>query len=236
MGPLLQSSFALGGGTFCRSHARFADKAFLMPPLSVVRQANDTEDPREVSAVSAENSPDPLQFDDVYNDNFAFVWRVIRRQGVEPQFIDDVCQEVFIVIHRRLPEFEQRAKVRTWIYQIVTNVVRNQRRTQQRKSVQARSQGDVLDPDELTGNEPSPEVGTTHRQAADVAREILMDMNEKQRMAFILVELEGMSLQEVADATEESFHTIRSRLRTARAEFQRHARRLQNVTDWGHRG
>lgn len=174
----------------------------------------------------------PVDFETVYNEHFAFVWRVARRQGVATEHLDDVCQEVFIVVHRKLPEFEQRAKLKTWIYQIVTNVVRNQRRSVQRKSVHARSQGEVLDPDEVDGNFLGPEVLTRRSEAAEAAREILMNMSEKHRMAFLLIELEGMSLKEVAEATDESFHTVRSRVRAARAEFQRHARRLRNVADW----
>jgi len=177
-----------------------------------------------------------LNFEEVYQEHFAFVWRLARRQGVPLEHVDDVCQEVFIVVHRRLSEFEERAKVRTWIYQIVANVVRNQRRSVQRKSVHARSQGNVVDPDELDSHTVSPETTTGRKEAAQAAREILMSMNESQRMAFVLVELEGMSLKEAAEATDESFHTIRSRLRSARAEFQRHARRFRNVAEWGPNG
>ncbi len=175
-------------------------------------------------------------FEEVYDAQFAFVWRLVKRQGVPDEHVDDVCQEVFIIVHRRLPEFEVRAKVRTWIYQIVTNVVRNQRRSIQRKSVHVRSCGPVLDPDEIKGEEPSPEVGVRQKEAAAVAREILMEMSEKRRMVFVLAELEGMSLKEVAEATGEGFHTVRSQLRTAREEFQRQARRRQKMTTWGPHG
>src|SRR5690606_17305333 len=89
---------------------------------------------------ATESPSNVLDFEEVYQAHFAFVWRLARRQGVPLEHVDDVCQEVFIVVHRRLSEFEERAKVRTWIYQIVANVVRNQRRSVQRKSVYAKSQ------------------------------------------------------------------------------------------------
>lgn len=233
---VLEEPLSPGFALFFGSRSGFADTARVMLPLPVLESAATAEEESGASTLSLDNSQAPPSFEEVYNDNFAFVWRVVRRQGVAPEHIDDVCQEVFIIVHRKLPDFEQRAKVRTWIYQIVTNVVRNQRRSHQRKSVHARAQGEVLDPDELVGSEGNPEHKTGRRQAAAAAREILMEMNEKQRMAFVLIELEGMSIREVAEATEESFHTIRSRLRTARSEFQRHARRLQNVAEWGSRG
>lgn len=215
-----------------------------MPTFSASGPWEESEDETLSSPTSSENSAVkrsayPLEapsFEEVYDAHFAFVWRLVRRQGVPDEHVDDVCQEVFIIVHRRLPEFEARAKIRTWIFQIVTNVVRNQRRSIQRKSVHVRSQGPVLDPDEVNGEGPSPEHGVRRKEAAAVAREILMEMNEKRRMVFVLAELEGMSLKEVAEATGEGFHTVRSQLRTAREEFQRHARRRQNMAEWGSHG
>jgi RNA polymerase sigma-70 factor (ECF subfamily) len=228
--------------TFLRSAVQFGDTASMMSLASALRSHEPAEESTQVDPVQPENSSSPeengppLNFDQVYSEHFAFVWRVARRQGVATEHLDDVCQEVFIVVHRKLNEFEQRAKLKTWIYQIVTNVVRNQRRSVQRKSVHARSHGDVLDPDDIDGNHLGPEALARRHQAAQAARDILMEMSEKHRMAFVLIELEGMSLKEVADATEESFHTVRSRVRAARAEFQRHARRLRNVGDWRENG
>jgi RNA polymerase sigma-70 factor (ECF subfamily) len=213
-----------------------------MPATSALNASELLERGHSVDPVRPENSlpqqpsEPPPSFERVYSEHFAFVWRVARRQGVAPEHLDDVCQEVFIVVHRKLGEFEQRAKLKTWIYQIVTNVVRNQRRSVQRKSVHARSQGDVLDPDDVDGNHLGPEALARRREAAQAARDILMEMSEIHRMAFVLIELEGMSLKEVAEATDESFHTVRSRVRAARAEFQRHARRLRNVDDWRENG
>jgi RNA polymerase sigma-70 factor (ECF subfamily) len=222
--------------SFFRSRGEFADNKPLMSPASALQLEEKAAESRREPAVGTESSAESLNFDDVYQAHFGFVWRVVRRQGIAPEHVDDVCQEVFIIVHRKLPDFEQRAKVRTWLYQIVTNVVRNQRRSIQRKSVHARSRGDVLEPDELNDGAPSPEAHLGRRQAAEVAREILMGMNEKHRMVFVLAELEGMSLRDVAEATGESIHTMRSRLRAARSEFQRHARRMRNVDEWGQNG
>ncbi len=179
------------------------------------------------STIVTSLSSEPHDFDKVYQDHFAFVWRVSQRLGVSAAHLDDVCQEVFVVVHRRLDQFEDRAKLTTWLYRIVLNVVRNHRRAGGKV---AREMGEgSIDPDEVAFAGPTPEGDVSRAQAADVARDILMSMDEKHRMAFVLVELEGLSVQEAAEAIGETFHTVRSRLRAARSTFQRKVRRMHNL-------
>ena len=186
----------------------------------------------ESSAETEESTHVPPTFEQAYKECFSFVWRTAKRMGIPDEHLDDACQEVFVVVHRKLDQFEGRAQLKTWIYRIVTNVVRNQRRSHGRKSVHAQSRGEVLDPEDLDGDLPGPEALVTRREATSAAREILMGMSEKKRMAFVLVDLEGMSFKEAADSTGESLHTVRSRVRAAREEFERLSRRLQNVAGW----
>ena len=63
-------------------------------------------------------------FEAVYEENFQFVWRAARRLGIGSGDTDDVVQEVFVVAHRRLPEFQGRAQVKTWLFKILVRVVR----------------------------------------------------------------------------------------------------------------
>jgi RNA polymerase sigma-70 factor, ECF subfamily len=72
-------------------------------------------------------------FETVYEENLKFVWRAARRLGIDPGDTDDIVQEVFVVAHRKLPEFEGRAQVKTWLFKILVRVVRHYFRTQQRK-------------------------------------------------------------------------------------------------------
>jgi RNA polymerase sigma-70 factor (ECF subfamily) len=60
-----------------------------------------------------------LDFDVVYEEQMEFVWRTVRRMGVRTADVDDVVQEVFVIVHRRLAEFEGRAKLKTWVFRIL---------------------------------------------------------------------------------------------------------------------
>jgi RNA polymerase sigma-70 factor, ECF subfamily len=64
-----------------------------------------------------------LSFRAVYDEHFAFVWRLAANRGVPARALEDVAQEAFIAVHRKLPEFEGRSSLRTWIAAIVRRVI-----------------------------------------------------------------------------------------------------------------
>jgi len=186
-------------------------------------------DLNSISSETGNTDPGELpSFEALYEAHYAFVARTVRRLGVSQEAVEDVCQEAFVVIHRRLPEFEGRAKIQTWIYRIVAMTVLNQARTQGRKAPHSRGPG-AIDPAELAAAGPGPEASAGQVQAAELARNILMSMSEPKRMAFVLVELEGMSYAEAATSLEETFDTVRARVRAARVEFAQKARRLRSL-------
>src|SRR5262245_16770067 len=69
----------------------------------------------------------------VFVDHAKYVWRTLRYCGVAPVDLEDVCQEVFLIVHRKLPEFEGRSSLRTWIYGICLRVARQESRRAHRR-------------------------------------------------------------------------------------------------------
>ena len=67
-------------------------------------------------------------FDQIYAQHFAFVWRVLRTFGVAEAALEDAAQDVFVVVHRRLPEFEGRSAITTWLFAIARRVAGSHRR------------------------------------------------------------------------------------------------------------
>ena len=162
----------------------------------------------------------PATFDEVYEQEFAFVWRSARSLGVVAHAVDDVTQEVFVVVHRRLDDFEGRSSLRTWVYGIVRNVVRAHRR------------GVALEPKSPPGSEPSvdpdsiidltsraPDEVLEKREAAALLMRFLDAMDDEKREVFVLAELELFTVPEVATMIGENVNTVYSRLRLARAEL-----------------
>jgi RNA polymerase sigma-70 factor (ECF subfamily) len=172
-------------------------------------------------------------FDAVYAEHFAFAWRTVRRLGVDASAVDDVVQEIFLVVHRRLPEFEQRASMKTWLFGIVRRVVRAHRRTLQRKPAQLGGKAAAYeDPDAVRDSSRSPHVQAAEREAARVLHAILDGLDDDKREAFVLAELEQMKVPEIAEALETNVNTVYSRLRAARREFDEAVARHRARDEW----
>lgn len=181
---------------------------------------------------SRAEAPKRLDFDSLYDETFAFVWRTARRMGVEPSALDDVCQEVFVIVHRRLGEFEGRSSVRTWVFGIVSNVVLVHRRSLSRRSPAHRPGAGVIDPDVLVDDGPGPHETASLSELAAVARALLAELDDDKRTVFILVELEQMPVTEVSEALGVNVNTVYARLRAAREAFSAAAKRRRARQSW----
>jgi RNA polymerase sigma-70 factor (ECF subfamily) len=151
-------------------------------------------------------------FDEVYEQLFDFVWRSLRRLGVPRAGIDDAVQDVFVVVHRRLPEFEGRSSLRTWVFGIALRVAHDHRRRARRKGGLA-----PLDP-RMADEGLDPDASLARSEAVRELDRILGGLDEGKRAVFVLVEIEEMSAPEAALALGANVNTVYSRLRAARRE------------------
>jgi RNA polymerase sigma-70 factor, ECF subfamily len=163
----------------------------------------------------ARSEPCSLVFAEVYEEHFDFVWRSARRLGVSALHVDDVVQEVFLVVHRRLHEFEARSSLKTWLFAITRRVVGDYRRSARRK------------PSEPIGNF-EPEAHANSAADAQLERNedtrllysLLDELEPEKREVFVLAELEQISGPEIAAALGENLNTVYARLRAARMAFE----------------
>ena len=153
----------------------------------------------------------------LFDENVDFVSGVARSLGIPAAEVDDVCQEVFVVVWRRLDQF-QGGKLTTWLYRITANVVsgrHRKRRTRQRL-------GDVL---VRLGIRPAsvatPDVEYERTDARRQVDEVIALMSDKKRQVFSMFELEGLSSPEIAERLGCPQETVRTRLFHARREFTR---------------
>jgi RNA polymerase sigma-70 factor (ECF subfamily) len=169
-----------------------------------------------------------MAFRNVYDAHVRFVWRVLLRLGVRESDLPDAVQDVFVVVHRKLPEFEQRSKMTTWLFTICARVASDRRQLAHRRYERPASEAPSGDlPSRVIDPEPNPDALLERRQARVILEEILGRMPEEQRTAFALFEIEGMSGEEIAQALDLPLGTVRSRLRLARAAFEQSVARLQ---------
>ncbi len=164
-----------------------------------------------------------LDFLVLYEELFPFVWRVARRRGIPASSLDDVCQDVFVIVHQKLAAFEGRSSVKTWVYGILNNVVLMRHRTAGRRE---RDRED-LDPELVVDEAAGPDLAASFASAARIAEALLARLDDDKRTMFMLVELEGMSVPEAAEAVEANVNTAYARLRAARIEIAEAVARLR---------
>jgi RNA polymerase sigma-70 factor (ECF subfamily) len=169
-------------------------------------------DERQPQPPEAERPAEPeARFTQLYEENFDFVWRSVRMLGLPPDSADDAAQDVFVVAHRRLSDFEGRSGARTWLFAIALRVVSDFRRSRRRK-LRLLERAMTMEPE--PANTPyEAAVGTERRDALLTALDGLPD---EQRAVFVLADVEEMSAPEIATALEVNLNTVYSRLRSAR--------------------
>jgi RNA polymerase sigma-70 factor (ECF subfamily) len=175
------------------------------------------------SEVRDEAARPPLTLEAIYRAHFAFVHRVAQRLAGPGIDAEDVAQEVFLVVDRRLDSYDRESRVTSWLYGITVNVVRAQRRRQRvRRLFELGLEPQAAAP---LRSIDRAEVAEAHR----IAYEILDRMSAKKREVFILAEFEELSCDEIAALVGAKTETVWSRLHYARDEFAARLRKRGRV-------
>lgn len=151
-------------------------------------------------------------FRTLYRRYYRLVWWVVRGAGVPETWAEDVVHDAFMAMHRRLPELDDPERLRTWVIGIARNAAFSHRRGAARRLARQRV---VPEPEAPTAVDSA----VAYRQAWDQLRRFLDELDDEQREAFVLCELQGVAPAEVAHALQISRNTVYSRLRLARSKL-----------------
>jgi RNA polymerase sigma-70 factor (ECF subfamily) len=158
----------------------------------------------------ASSPEEPPRLRTVFEEHGAFVCRSLRLLGVPEADLDDVLQEVFLVVHQRLHDYEERGRARAWLYSICTRLARAQRRKLWRRR------------EEMSAELPdAPSDATQLQRIADnealaLGHELLRRLPREQQDVFWLYEVEELPMSEIAEALGCPLQTAYSRLYKAR--------------------
>jgi RNA polymerase sigma-70 factor (ECF subfamily) len=183
--------------------------------------ANATVPIPRVIATGDEGSSPPTA-DSVFRQFAPFAWRALRRLGVAEADVEDVCQEVFLVVHRKLATFEGRSSLRTWVYGVCVRTASDYRRRHRTRSRLALP----TDAETWIADGVAPSVAQTQeeelatREARAVLDRILDELDDDKRAVFVLYEIEELTMVEVAAVVQCPLPTAYSRLRAARREVE----------------
>jgi RNA polymerase sigma-70 factor, ECF subfamily len=171
----------------------------------------------------------PLQVEQVYEAHFDFVWRSARRLGALDSHIDDVVQEVFVVVQRKLGDFQGRSELRTWLFGITRRIVSAHLRSQARRP--RASIEDIGEPADVST--PNAETRLVAVEDNRLLYALLDELDSDKREVFVLSELEELSGPQIADALGLHLSNVYARVRGARQAFdaalKRHRARSQRA-------
>jgi RNA polymerase sigma-70 factor, ECF subfamily len=158
---------------------------------------------------------DVRDFKAVYGRWAPDVARWIRALGGPMADRDDVLQEVFAVVHRRLPDFDGH-NLPGWLYRITAHQVRDFRRKLWVKHIFGRS---VPLTERMPASGPNPVMTIESREKREKLEGLLAKMSVALRTAFILFEIEGHTAEEIARMQGTSLNTVRARILRARKKL-----------------
>ena len=170
-------------------------------------------EPNEQELIRRAAAGNMVAFRAIYDANLSNVTRqVARLVGPNKSEVEDVVQEVFIQAHRSLPKFRADSKLSTWLYRLTWNVTISHLRRRKK-------------PLELTSlvRFAASRSDWSKLEARDQLRTLyaaLDEMSSSHREAFILFEIEGLSLQEIAELSGDSINTVASRIRRTRERLR----------------
>jgi RNA polymerase sigma-70 factor (ECF subfamily) len=141
---------------------------------------------------------------------------------VEP---DDVVQEVFLTVYKRLGEFRGDSKITTWLYRITQNIIRQRRRSERLQLWFSGTPQEVGA--EVAAQDESPVQAIERRQSTERLYQILDGMKENYRTALILFEIEQLSGEEISELIGVRISTLWVWLHRARALFLKRLQALE---------
>jgi RNA polymerase sigma-70 factor (ECF subfamily) len=157
-------------------------------------------------------------------EHYDFIWRLLSRLGVVGTEVDDAAQQVFMVLVLREGLSIKPGSERAFLYGVALRVAKEFRR----KAIS--SQNHVApDPEQLVDVAPDLEAVAARNQARRQLDRILERMPDNLKEAFILFELEDLTVPQIAELLAIPTGTVASRLRRARALFHTEVELLRNT-------
>ena len=188
-------------------------------PMSAARKLAPPSEPEAVSATS----PAAL-----YETHLRLVWRNLRRFGVADELLEDAAQDVFVTVHRRWESYDPRSStIETWLFGIVIRVAHYHRRTLRRRLARLVPWLKESNLHEVSSALDGPFDLTAKREAVLLLDRLLDSLGEQQREMLVLVDVEQISVPEVAAILGINLNTAYTRLRAARLRFQSAVNRLR---------
>lgn len=168
-----------------------------------------------------EGTSPPLDFETLFRRELAYVWFTLRRLGVLTHDLEDVTHDVFVLVYRHLDRYDATRPIRPWLFGFAYRVACGYRRLARHRMSAV---GDLTD---VEDHSASVDDELAVRESLDLALRALDELDLDRRAVFVLHDIEGCSMPEVANALQIPLNTAYSRLRVARVQFAKTWKRIR---------
>jgi len=161
--------------------------------------------------------PDPFDVAHLYRTHSPMIRRALKQLGIGDGQLDDATQEVFMVLHRRIHDFDKTRSLKNWLWGIAKGVASTHRRSERRRSRLQAAWGGGPSAHERDRDQ-------ARREAVHTLARVLGQLDEPMCAVFIMADVQGYSGPEIADRLAVNINTVYSRLRSARRHLNEAAR------------
>jgi RNA polymerase sigma-70 factor (ECF subfamily) len=177
---------------------------------------------RLLAGRSPQPVPDRPSFPELFDEHARYVWSTLRRLGARSHELEDLTHDVFVQVLRHLHEYDPERPLRPWLFAFAFRVAaQDRRRVRRRPEV-------ITDTTELQDDAPTAVDLLLANERRELALAALDEIEINRRGVFILHELDGCPIPEVARSLGIPLATAYSRLRLARQDFAQSVRRLRS--------
>ncbi len=167
------------------------------------------------------SGPEPqaalMDFESVYDAEAGYVWLSLRRLGVQASDLPDLTQEVFLRAFRGWAELDHSRPVRPWLFGVALRVALDFKRLARHRKEVASSPATL----QLVDPAGRADEGLRFPQEVELFRQAIAQLEPKRKAVFILHELDGYSVPEIAESFKTPLNTVYSRLRLAWRDLRR---------------
>jgi RNA polymerase sigma-70 factor, ECF subfamily len=202
------------------------------PAISIrIEQRRGSEDDKDL--VRLAQSGKEAAFEELVRRHqqrvFALVSSILHRQDD----VEDIAQQVFLKVYLSLKRFDQRAAFSTWLYKITVNECWDHLRKKKVRPLVYESdlsEEQVSKLDGIVSANRMPTGPSEHAEVRDLLEQMLGKLPEQDRQLLLLKEVEGFSVQELAEILSLNVNTVKVRLFRARGRIMDAYRRRCGVS------
>jgi RNA polymerase sigma-70 factor (ECF subfamily) len=171
------------------------------------------------------NEPDRVAFAELLRRHQAYVDKILYNLAPDWQDRSDLAQEVWIKVYKKISSLQDPGKFKSWLARITTNLFYDQLRKRKRYATPLSLDATIKTNDdelkwEVESNSPLPEDNLTTTEFYDKLRTAIADLPDTFRTTIVLREIQGLSYEEIAEITQVSLGTVKSRIARARNKLQ----------------